>query len=214
MLTGFEAMILHVYQDQANIPTVCVGHVVKPEDQVWLRDGVTRDECLQVLGRDVQRFEDGINSMVHVPISQPMVDALTSLVFNIGLGAFAKSSVLAYLNRREYTQAADAFLLWKYARVKLKDGSYDKRPILLGRREAEARLFRSGIFEALGAIGSTEPRLDELLGRAQAVQFGLFALLPEHSPIEPDEPAEPDLTEDGRPVALAPKLEDNEPQAA
>lgn len=214
MLTAFEAMILHPYQDQANIQTVCVGHVVKPEDQVWLRDGVTRDECLQVLGRDVQRFEDGINELVHVPLSQPMVDALTSLVFNIGLGAFARSSVLAYLNRREYSAAADAFLLWRFARVKLKNGSYQKRPILLGRREAEAKLFKSGILEAMGWKPADEPSLDELVGRAQAAQFDLFELLPERPAIEPEEPEEPDLTEDGRLVALPPKAEDNEPQAA
>ncbi len=214
MLTGFEAMILHVYQDQANIPTVCVGHVVKPEDQVWLRDGVTRDECLQVLGRDVKRFEDGINEMVRVPLSQPMVDALISLVFNIGLGAFAKSSVLAYLNRREYTEAADAFLLWKYARVKLRNGSYEKRPILLGRREAEARLFRSGILEVHGARYSDRPGNEGLLSIAQRTQFGELDLVPYHPAIEPDEPAEPELTEDGRMVALPPRADDNEPQAA
>lgn len=215
MLTAFEAMVLHPYADQGGLETVCVGHVVKPEDQVWLRDGVTRNECLAVLNRDVKRFEDGINDMVHVPISQPMTDALVSLVFNIGLGAFAKSSVLAYLNQREYTQAADAFLLWKYARVKLRNGSYEKRPILLGRRMAEARLFRSGILQAMGALSGGEPSLQDLLAKVHVHQFDLFELLPEHPAIESEDPSqgEPALTEDGRMVALPPRAEDNEPQA-
>jgi len=211
MLTGFEAMILHEYRDQANIPTVCVGHVIKPEDQVWLRDGVTRAECLAVLNRDVRRFEDGINAAVRVPLSQPMVDALVSLVFNIGLGGFQKSSVLAYLNQGRYTDAADAFLLWRYAMVKQKNGSYQKQPILLGRREAEAKLFRSGILEAMQMSGGSEPpSLASLLAKAQASQFSLFDLLPTHSPIDP-EPSDNDLTDDGRLVA---RLPDEEEEAA
>jgi lysozyme len=213
MLTGFEAMILHVYLDQVGIQTVCVGHVVRPEDKAWIRDGVTRDECLQVLGRDVKRFEDGINGMVHVQLSQPMVDALVSLVFNIGLGAFAKSSVLAYLNQGRYSDAADAFTLWRFARVKQKDGSYQKRPILLGRREAEASLFRSGILEVHGAKESDGPTLETLLARAVAAQFGPLELVPYHLPIEP-EPSDDELTEDGRLSCLPPRIEDCEPQAA
>jgi lysozyme len=214
MLVGFEAMILHEYQDQAGIPTVCVGHVIKPEDQVWLRDGVTRNECLQVLGRDIAPREKAINDLVHVPISQPMIDALVSLVFNIGLDAFSKSSVLSHLNEGDYSSAADAFLLWKYARVKMKDGSRRKLPILLGRRQAEAGLFRSGIPDVTGVDSWGSPGVGELLSVAQQTQFGPLELVPYHPAIEPDEPPEPDLTEDGRLVALPPNPEDNEPQAA
>lgn len=211
MLTGFEAMILHTYPDSGGVETVCIGHVVKPEDQVWLRDGVTRDECLQVLGRDVHKFETAIDELVTVPLSQPMVDALVSLVFNIGVAGFQHSSVLTYLNQGKYSDAADAFTLWRYAKVKQKDGSYQKRPILLGRREAEARLFRSGIAQAMGmAQWSEPPSLEVLLAKAQAMEFSLFELLPEHPPIEP-EPSDPVFTEDGRLVALPP---DEEEQAA
>lgn len=215
MLTGFEAMILHVYLDQVGLQTVCVGHVVKPEDQVWIRDGVTRDECLTVLGRDVRRFEDGINAMVTMPLSQPMTDALVSFVFNVGLGAFAKSSVLRYLNEGRYLDAANAFTLWRYANVKQKDGTHRKLPILLGRREAEASLFRSGILEAMQmAQWSEPPSLEKLLAKAQAVQFGPLELVPYHPAIESEEPAnDPELTEDGRLVALPPD-EEAEPVAA
>jgi hypothetical protein len=144
-----------------------------------------------------------------------MVDALVSLVFNIGLGAFARSSVLARLNEGRYADAADAFLLWCNAQVKQRDGSYQKRPILLGRRQAEAELFRSGILEAQQmAQWSEPPDLDVLLSRAQASAFNIYELLPEHPPIEPEEPPNNALTEDGRLTALPPTLEDCEPQAA
>jgi len=215
MLTGFEAMILHVYLDQVGLQTVCVGHVVKPEDQVWLRDGVTRAECLAVLNRDVRRFEDGINAAVRVPLSQPMMDALVSLTFNIGLGGFQKSSVLRYLNEGRYVDAANAFTLWCYANVKQKNGTHRKLPILLGRREAEASLFRSGILQAMQmAQWSEPPSLETLLAKAHAAQFGPLQLVPYHPAIEPEEPAnDPELTEDGRLVALPPD-EEAEPVAA
>ncbi len=214
MLTGFEAMILHVYNDQVGIPTVCVGHVVKPEDELWIRDGVTRDECAAVLKRDVARFENRLNSVVKVRLTQPMVDALVSLEFNIGEGAFASSTVVARLNQGDYSGAADAFTMWRWANVKQKDGTHQRRPILLGRRESEAALFRSGILEVTLGAPSEEPSLDSLLARAKAAQFDTFAMMdlgvdwPTGAHRREPEPSNDALTEDGRLTALPPDEED------
>lgn len=206
MLTGFEGLVLHEYRDVANITTVCVGHVVRPEDQVWLKDGVTRAECEAVLKRDVNRFEDAINRLVKVKLVQGQVNALVSLVFNIGIGAFERSTILRELNWGNYTKAADHFLDWRFAKVKQKDGTYVKKPVLLGRREAEARLFRSGIFEVYGAGWSEQPSLETLLFKAQSTMFDLRGLLDDRGlPREDND----ELTEDGRLIALAP--EDEEP---
>ena len=211
MITGFEAMVLHTYRDVAGIETVCVGHVVKPEDQVWLRDGVTRGECDAVLRRDTARFVAALNRLVKVKLSQPMVNALCSLMFNIGVGdekagtGFAGSTVRRELNWGNYTKAADAFLLWRFAKVKQRDGSYQKRPVLLGRREAEAAMFRSGIHEALGAGWSEPPTLEALLEKARASMFNLRDLLDDRGlPVGEDD----ELTEDGRMVCLPPDAEE------
>lgn len=208
MLTGFEAMILHQYSDVAGIPTVCVGHVVRPEDRVWIADGVTRDECLTVLQRDVARFEDAIGRVVHVPLSQPMIDALVSLEFNIGEEGFATSTVVRRLNARDYTGAADAFTMWRFAQVRQRDGTYQRQPVLLGRRESEAVLFRSGILQVvLGAQPGAVPSLESLLAKAQAVQFNPQDWLDQgHGSPTPENDNE--LTPDGRLVALPPDRED------
>lgn len=209
MLTNFEAMVLHVYPDQGGVPTVCVGHVVKPEDHSWIDDGVTVDECRTALVRDVSRFEEAIAERVTVSLSQPMVDALVSLVFNIGAGAFETSSVLRFLNAGQYSDAADAFLLWRYVRVRQKDGTWAKRPILLGRREAEAKLFRSGIGEVLFDTHEPAPMpLDQILSRAVALQFPYRELLDADSPLPAND--EDDRSEDGRLVALPPEREEKE----
>ena len=205
MLAGFEGLVLHQYYDVANVATVCVGHVVRPEDQVWLRDGVTRGECEAVLKRDVARFEGAINRLVKVKLVQSQVNALVSLVFNIGVGAFESSKLLFELNAGRYSEAADHILDWRFAKVKQKDGSYVKKPVLLGRREAEARLFRSGIWECYGAGWSEQPPLSELLAKAQASMFDLRGLLDDRGlPVEDAD----ELTEDGRIVALPPDTEE------
>lgn len=209
VIVGFEALILHPYHDVAGIETVCVGHVVRPEDQVWLRDGVTRAECESVLKRDTTRFVDALNRLVKVKLSQPMVNALCSLIFNIGVGAFEQSTVLRELNWGRYSQAADAFLLWRFAKVKQKDGTFQKKPVLLGRRTAEAALFRSGIMEALGA-GWSEPKTPaEAIAFAQSLQFNLRDLIDDRGlPVEDTD----FRTADGRLFALPP--DDEEPVAA
>src|SRR5690242_16679128 len=163
MILAFEGAVLHVYKDVAAIETVCIGHVVRPEDRVWLKDGVTRDECEAVLRRDVSRFEDAINRLVKVKLSQSMVNALCSLIFNIGIGAFEQSTVLRELNWGHYSEAANAFTMFRFAKVKQKDGTFQKKPVLLGRREAEAKLFRSGILEVHGFAPNDNIPLDALL---------------------------------------------------
>lgn len=205
MLVGFEAMILHPYRDVANIETVCVGHVIKPEDRVWLKDGVTRGECEAVLKRDIAPRERAVSEMVKVKLSQPQINALVSLVFNIGVEAFRTSSVLRELNWGRYSEAADHILDWRFAKVKQKDGTYMKKPVLLGRREAEARLFRSGILEAHGWDWSEPPSNDALFAMAQSKQFDLRGLLDDRGlPVEDND----ERTEDGRIVALPPDEEE------
>lgn len=214
MITGFEAMILHPYPDQVGIETVCVGHVVRPEDKVWLDDGVTKDECLTVLKRDTGRFVRAINRLVKVKLSQPMVDALCSLIFNIGEGAFATSTVLRLLNQGDYSGAADAFLLFRYAMVLQKDGTHVRKPILLGRRESEAALFRTGIMTVRFGSPPEPMSVQLVIERAYALQFGLFDLNPTELHDHPMAPDNDYQTEDGRLVALPPDREepaDDEP---
>jgi len=202
-IAGFEGTILHLYFDVAGIQTVCTGHVtLKGED--W--KNVSKEKCEATLGRDLARFEKAVNSAIRVHISQPMFDAMVSLAFNIGEEGFRTSSVAHYLNQGLYTEAARAFLLWRYAHVKQKDGTFVKQPVLLGRREAEAKLFRSGISDALLGGGYEDPSVEDLLALCHARLFDLCALLDDRGlPAE-----DPNLyAEDGRMVVLPPEREEH-----
>lgn len=210
-LIGFEGMVMHLYPDQAGIVTACVGHVVQPGDHSWIDDGITPDECVDVLHRDVGRFERHQASVVLVDTAQAMKDAMLILEFNIGEAGFEKSSVLRYLNQKDYQAAAAAFLLWQYVQVLQKDGSHVKKPILLPRRQGESKLFLAGVADLLGQQREQIAWRD-LIGEVARTQFGLFDLLPNRSAIEP-EPSNDVLSDDGRIVCLPPDIRDCEPLA-
>jgi lysozyme len=214
-LIGMEAMVLHVYPDQAGIASVCVGHVVTPSDYSWINDGITRAECEDVLHRDVGRFERHQSSVVLVDTTQKMKDAMLILEFNIGQAGFEKSSVLKLLNEKNYEAAAAAFLLWKFVQVLQKDGTYVKKPILLPRREAESKIFLAGVAELLG-MQAEALNWRDILNIVAKTQFGWLDLVPYHPAIEPEEPPPSNdlLSSDGRVICLPPDIADCEPLAA
>ena len=86
--------------------------------------------------RDLKRTEVKIAQLVKVPVSQNQFAALCSFVYNVGSGAFQRSTARMKLNREDYQGCADEFLKWKYANKKVIPG-------LLRRRYAERDLFLS-----------------------------------------------------------------------
>lgn len=83
---------------------------------------------------DSQKVVDGINKLVKVPLTQNQFDALVSFAYNLGLGTLEHSSLLIKLNQKNYSGAADVFLLYDHAGGKVVQG-------LLNRRTAERALF-------------------------------------------------------------------------
>lgn len=70
--------------------------------------------------------------------SPNQLGAMVSLAYNIGIGAFAKSSVLRAHNRADFQAAARAFALWNKATI---GGRLQVLPGLTARRAAEAALY-------------------------------------------------------------------------
>lgn len=116
------------YKDIRGIWTVGFGHTgSNPTPRKGL--SITPREADEIMQRDLAWVEAEINRDVKVPLTQWQFDALASLVFNIGVYGFRGSHVLYRLNRSEYSQAADAFLMW------------EKPAALKSRRESERRQF-------------------------------------------------------------------------
>lgn len=114
------------YLDTVGIPTIGVGHT-GPE--VYIGLAWTDQQIEDAFTDDVKRFEDAVNKYVTVPLTQNQFDALVSLAFNIGVGAFSRSSVVKVLNLGLYDMAAAGILSW------------DKQKELKGRRQQEYEQF-------------------------------------------------------------------------
>lgn len=74
-------------------------------DGVKLGDTITPPKALQRALTDVQKFEGALKQCVTVPLSQNEYDSLTQLAYNIGTGAFCKSTLVRKLNAYDYAGA-------------------------------------------------------------------------------------------------------------
>lgn len=101
-----------------------------------VRDGMicTKDEGDAMFAKEIAKFETGVARLVTVDLNQNEFDALVSLTYNIGLGAFQRSSVLRKLNAGDREGAAKAFHLWNKGGGRVLKG-------LVSRRQREAALF-------------------------------------------------------------------------
>lgn len=99
---------------------------------------ITKAEADDILRADLVEFEDDVNKLVKVALTQAQFDALVSFAFNVGSAALASSTLLRKLNAGDADGAAAQFIRWNKATVK------GKKVVLSGltrRRAAEAALF-------------------------------------------------------------------------
>ena len=89
--------------------TVCTGHTGHDVIEGKL---YTKEECAAILAKDLTRFEQSISGCVRVPLTQNEYDAYTSLAFNIGSGAFCRSTLTRKLNAQDYDGACKEILKW------------------------------------------------------------------------------------------------------
>lgn len=83
-------------------------------------------------------FGAGVDRLIAgKPTTPAQKAALTSLAYNIGLSALARSTVLARHRAGDFAAAANAFSMWNKAGGRIMAG-------LVRRRKAEADLYRSG----------------------------------------------------------------------
>ena len=139
-----------VYLDSAGLSTIGVGHLIMtPVDkhltEVTGKDPrvivkLTDDEVLKLLQLDVAIFERLINEEVKVELTQNQFDALVAFVFNVGAGAFKKSTLLRKLNEEKPKEVLAEFLKWVNAGKKYIKGLYVVRV-------AESKIFNNDYTE-------------------------------------------------------------------
>ncbi len=130
LIKTFEGFRKNSYLCPANVWTIGYGTT----DNVKQGDTCSEHDAEQYLIRDVKRFADAINENVKVPLTQNQFDSLCCFVYNVGIGAFKKSTLLTKLNAKDYKGASEQFARWNKAGGK-------ELPGLTKRRESERALF-------------------------------------------------------------------------
>ncbi|NDA63923.1 MAG: lysozyme [Chitinophagia bacterium] len=139
LIAKFEGLELEAYKDSAGIWTIGYGNTRNPYTGLPIKKGdkITKKEALDWLRITTTAVEADVKRLVKVPINTNQRLALASLVFNIGAGAFARSTLLRLLNSgAEKSAIAAQFLRWNKVNGKEVKG-------LTNRRKAEAELFLS-----------------------------------------------------------------------
>lgn len=134
IIKDFEGLRLKAYKCSAGVWTIGYGHTSGVKEG----DVITKEQAEKYLKKDVISFENTVNGVVKVKLNQNQFDALVSLVFNIGSGAFKKSTLLKKLNAGDYDSASEQFLVWVKAGGQTLKG-------LVNRREQERALFRKEV---------------------------------------------------------------------
>jgi lysozyme len=130
LIRHFEGCRLDAYLCPAGVWTIGYGHTK------GVKEGETIDQeaAEAFLIEDLEEFEGYVTEMVEVPLSQSQFDALVSWTFNLGPGNLERSTLLAKLNQREYTDVPFEIKRWTRAGGVILPG-------LVKRRDAEAALF-------------------------------------------------------------------------
>lgn len=135
LIMSFEGCRLEAYLDAANIWTIGYGHT---GSDVHRGLKISDDRAEELLREDLAQADAAVNKLVTMPLTQGQFDALVSFVFNVGAGAFGRSTLLKRLNAGGFQAAVEQFDRWVYA-----DGR--KLRGLVSRRKTEAELFGKGV---------------------------------------------------------------------
>jgi len=160
LVKQFEGCRLQAYLCPANKLTIGYGHVLHPKDyalfnvpmarmgdiirfntagkKITIPLHITQAQADNLLARDTAQVALFLASATQTPLTQHQFDALCSLIFNIGQGNYAQSTLRKLIDKPDFTAAAAEFDKWVYATV---DGRKTKLAGLVKRRAAERQLF-------------------------------------------------------------------------
>ena len=142
IVTKWEGLRLDVYLDVVGKWTVGYGHLIKPGEKYYPYGpvkNITKIEAENLLEQDLNFARDCVSQFVKVPLTENQRASLVSFTFNLGCAAFQKSTLLKLVNQQKFSEAAEQFDKWVYARG--ADNLLVKVNGLVNRREAEKQTF-------------------------------------------------------------------------
>ena len=136
MITQFEGYEPHPYYDSVGILTVGYGETEGVEDRFYSHAEALEMLAVRVQTGYVEPIEKCSATWDEMPLSTKA--AAASLAYNIGVGAYCRSTIRKLFDARKYLEGCEFFKRYKYAGGKVLRG-------LEIRRGKEAEFCKSGL---------------------------------------------------------------------
>jgi lysozyme len=196
LIKQWEGCKLKAYKDVAGIWTVGygltsgAGFIEVGPDTV-----LTQDEADWYLEQVVDKFASDIRPMIAGQINENQFAAFVSLAYNIGVGAFKRSSALKHFNAGRIELVPDAMRMWKKAGGKTVQGLINRReaevtlflkpvakpaPVVAPKQRstpAQSRTVQASVAQAASAVGGAVGAVNMLDGTAQIVALAGFFIV-------------------------------------
>ena len=134
LVVYYEGVVLRTYSDPINKITACTGHT-GPELRMGQR--YTKEQCETMLYGDLLKHADAL-SCIKTPLADNQKAAFLSFAFNVGNGAFCKSTLVRKANAGDLIGACAELSRWVMAGGR-------ELPGLVKRRAAERQLCEKGL---------------------------------------------------------------------
>lgn len=132
-VAGWEGRRNDPYTDLAGYRTVCYG-----ETRVEMRR-YSDAECVQMLNKAVEEFAGKVLQCTPILAYHPyQLAAASSLAYNIGIGAYCRSTAAKLFNSGDLRSGCNQFAHWRKAGGVVVQG-------LVNRRKAETELCLTGL---------------------------------------------------------------------
>ena len=105
LIKNFEGFRPIIYKCSAEKDTIGYGHVVSEEEKIKYKNGISELDATSLLINDIEKVFIGLSKLIKTTkdgvLTQNQIEALISLIFNIGIGRFSKSLAFKYIKESE-----------------------------------------------------------------------------------------------------------------
>ena len=123
-IKSFESFSPITYICSAGVPTIGYGHAIRSGEHF---EGISKCQAEEILVQDLYLAEKSVSRNITAPLEQNQFDALVSFAFNLGLGAFQRSTLRQALLRGDKKAAMESLVKYCRAGGKILRGLQTRR---------------------------------------------------------------------------------------
>ncbi|MGQ4880705.1 type VI secretion system PAAR protein [Billgrantia sp. LNSP4103-1] len=124
--------------------TIGYGHLIAASKWPLYQHGINREQAEHIFEEHLEAYVEAVKREIEAALAQHQFDAAVILAYNIGLHAFASSSVVKLINDADavtpYSNLEAAWKAWNRSQGVENRG-------LVNRRAAEWNMFSNGVYE-------------------------------------------------------------------